>query len=66
PTLALRTLIDDRDGFTSKSGNVPSAKAYGLKANTSIRLGFIGLKDAVVGLSYKYEKKQSNGSIHRQ
>ncbi|MCC3859817.1 TonB-dependent receptor plug domain-containing protein [Pseudemcibacter aquimaris] len=55
PTTALRDSID----FISKSGNIPDATAYGLKANTSVRLGFVGLNNAVLGLSYEYDKTEA-------
>ena len=42
--------------FTSVSGNIPKARSYGLKASGSLRLGFIGLPEAVFSIDYKYEK----------
>ena len=45
--------------FESKSGNVDSATAYGVKVRSSIRLGFLNMPQAVFGLSYTYEKKET-------
>ena len=50
--------------FTSKSGNVPSATAYGFKFQSSYRLGFIGLKDAVFSFNYNYEKSKLNNPFN--
>ena len=57
PTAALR----DSDGvsFLSKSGNIPNATAYGVRANTSLRLSFIGLQNAVLALNYTYDKTEA-------
>lgn len=55
PTIALR----DNISFLSKSGNIPSATAYGIRANTSIRLSFLGLQNAVLALNYVYDKTES-------
>ena len=55
PTIALR----DNISFLSKSGNIPSATAYGIRANTSIRLSFLGLQNAVLALNYVYDKTEA-------
>lgn len=55
PTTALR----DNVSFLSKSGNIPSARAYGIRANTSIRLSFLGLQNAVLALNYVYDKTEA-------
>ncbi len=52
-----RTFIDDEgSGFTDKTGNVPSATSYGANVKGSLRLGFVGLSDAVLSATYTYEK----------
>ncbi len=51
--------LRDSINFESKSGNVDSGKAYGVKVRSSIRLGFLNLPQAVVGVSYTYEKKET-------
>lgn len=56
PTPALRTLVDNGSGFASKSGNIDSAKGYGVTVQGSLRLGFVGIDDAVFGATYTYEK----------
>lgn len=55
PTVALR----DNISFLSKSGNIPNATAYGVRANTSIRLSFIGLQNAVLALNYVFDKTEA-------
>lgn len=42
----------------SKSGNIAKAKSYGLNASGSLRLGFIGLPEAVFSADYKWEKTE--------
>jgi len=51
--------LRDSIEFGSKSGNVDSATSYGVKLRSSIRLGFIGVPQAVIGLGYTYEKKET-------
>lgn len=51
-------LRDDIE-FSAKNGNVDSATAYGVKLRSSVRLGFLGLPQAVVGLGYTYEKRET-------
>ncbi|MBT6033726.1 MAG: TonB-dependent receptor, partial [Kordiimonadaceae bacterium] len=55
PNLALRDMID----FTSKSGNIDDANAYGLKLISNIRLGFVGLPQATFSTSYTYERRRT-------
>lgn len=52
----MQTLV--KDDFVSKSGNIDRATAYGFKFKSSYRLGFIGLKDAVLSFNYDYEKSE--------
>ncbi|MGE0189595.1 MAG: TonB-dependent receptor plug domain-containing protein [Steroidobacteraceae bacterium] len=41
----------DADGFlTSASGNIDKASSYGIEIKASVRLGFIGLRDAVLSM----------------
>ena len=42
--------------FTFVSGNIPNATSYGLKTSGSLRLGFIGLPEALFSVDYKWEK----------
>lgn len=42
--------------FTSVSGNIDKATSYGFDISSSIRLGFVGLPEAVFSVDYKYEK----------
>lgn len=39
----------------SKSGNIPSARAYGIKTTGNLRLGFIGLPQAVISVNHAWE-----------
>jgi len=54
PTTDLRDDID----FTSKSGNIDKATSYGFEIKSNTRLGFIGLPEAQLGLSYEYERRR--------
>ncbi len=54
PDIDLRDEID----FSSKSGNIDHANIYGLTIKSNTRLGFIGLKDAQLGLTYEFERKR--------
>lgn len=57
PDQALRDYVDDTgDSYTSKSGNIDSATTYGVKIKGNVRLGFIGLPQAVFSANYTYEK----------
>ncbi|MDG1996913.1 MAG: hypothetical protein P8J14_10495, partial [Emcibacteraceae bacterium] len=57
PDITLRDYVDDTgDSFTSKSGNVDSASSYGANVKASVRLGFLGVPDAVLSANYTYEK----------
>lgn len=57
--LPLTVALRDNISFLSKSGNIPSATAYGIRANTSIRLSFLGLQNAVLALNYVYDKTEA-------
>ncbi|HPF46515.1 MAG: TonB-dependent receptor plug domain-containing protein [Alphaproteobacteria bacterium] len=39
----------------SKSGNIPKARSYGIKTTGSLRLGFIGLPEAVFSIDHTWE-----------
>lgn len=54
PSEALRDDID----FTSKSGNIDKASAIGLSLKSNTRLGFVGLPEAQLGLTYEFEKRR--------
>lgn len=57
PDQALRDFIDeDGSDFISKSGNIDSAKSYGVNVKGNLRLSFVGLSDAVISGKYTYEK----------
>ncbi len=59
PDQALRDYVDDTgDSYIAKSGNIPSAKAYGVKLTSNLRLGFIGIPDATFSVNYTYEKRR--------
>ncbi len=51
-------LLRDVVSFTSKSGNVDGATAKGVKLKGNVRLGFVGVPEAVVTLGYTYEKRR--------
>lgn len=55
PNSSLRDLVD----FTAKSGNIQSAKGYGVKLKSNLRLGFVGIPDATLSLSYTFERKRT-------
>jgi len=55
PSDALR----DATNFTAKSGNIDKASAYGVKLKGNIRLGFIGLEEAVFNFDYEYSRKNT-------
>jgi len=42
----------------SVSGNIPTAKAYGIKTTGNLRLGLIGLPEALLSVDYKWEKNE--------
>ncbi len=61
--------IDRADlDFISVSGNISKANAYGIKTTGNLRLGFLGLPEALISVDYKWEKNdvidQFSG-IHR-
>lgn len=47
---------DDGSDFIDKSGNIDGATSYGVNVKGSLRLGFVGLSDAVLSATYTYEK----------
>ena len=48
--------MSDASGFKSKSGNIEGVTGYGAVLQGSARLGFLGVPDAVISATYKYEK----------
>ena len=58
PTLALRGVIDSDagSGFIRATGNVDKASAYGVTVKSNLRLGLVGLPQATISATYKYEK----------
>ena len=59
PNDVVRDYIDDiGSGFIAKSGNVDKATSYGVNVKGSLRLGFVGLSDAVFSAKYTYEKSK--------
>ncbi|MEZ5759154.1 MAG: TonB-dependent receptor [Emcibacteraceae bacterium] len=57
PDMALRDyIVDSGSDFISKSGNVDKATSYGVNVKGSLRLGLVGLPDAVFSGTYTYEK----------
>lgn len=55
PSDALR----EATSFSAKSGNIDKATAYGVKLKSNLRLGFIGLSEAVVNIDYEYSTKNT-------
>lgn len=55
PSTALR---DDTD-FTSSQGNINSAYLYGIDLKSNLRMGFVGVPEAVLSLGYRFEKRKS-------
>lgn len=55
PTMDLRDSTD----FTPTQGNIGNAKIYGVDFNGNLRLGFIGVPEAVLTLGYRFEKRRS-------
>lgn len=39
----------------SKSGNIPTARSFGIKTTGSLRLGFVGLPEAVFSIDYTWD-----------
>ena len=57
PTQALRDEIDENgSGFIRAAGNVDKATSYGVDIKTNFRLGFIGVPQATLSTTYRYEK----------
>lgn len=59
PDEVLRQMIRDGSGFTPKQGNIPHANIYGINVKSNLRLGFVGVPEAVLSLGYRYEKRRS-------
>ncbi|MDG1708432.1 MAG: TonB-dependent receptor, partial [Emcibacteraceae bacterium] len=57
PTASL-DILRDNIAFTSKSGNIDGATAKGVKLKGNVRLGFLGLPQAVISAGYIYEKRR--------
>ena len=55
PDMALRDSID----FTPTQGNIKSAYLYGVDVKGNLRLGFVGVPEAVLTLGYRFEKRRS-------
>lgn len=55
PSDALR----DATVFSAKSGNIDKATAYGVKVKSNLRLGFIGVPEAVFNIDYEYSTKNT-------
>jgi len=55
PSAALR----DETDFVPTQGNIDSAYIYGVDLKSNLRLGFIGVPDAVLSLGYRFEKRRS-------
>ena len=60
PDQELRDYVDDNgESYSAKSGNIPSAKAYGIKLKSNLRLGFIGVPSATLSVDYTFEKRRA-------
>ena len=44
--------INQNRDLVSAEGNIPSAELYGIEGKASVRLGWVGLRDAVLSLRY--------------
>lgn len=55
PSDALR----DATSFSAKNGNIDKATAYGVKVKSNIRLGFVGVPEAVLNIDYEYSTKNT-------
>lgn len=55
PDMTLRDEID----FTSSQGNIDSAYIYGVSLKSNLRLGFVGVPEAVLTLGYRFERRKS-------
>jgi outer membrane receptor protein involved in Fe transport len=52
--------LTDSNGFYSALGNLPDAVKYGAEVKASLRLGFIGLSDALLSLRYQTQKSETH------
>ncbi len=60
PDQALRDFVDDNgESYSAKQGNIPTAKAYGAKIRTNLRLGFIGVPSATLSVNYTFERRRA-------
>ncbi|MBT6467195.1 MAG: outer membrane beta-barrel protein [Kordiimonadaceae bacterium] len=60
PSKALRDYVDDTgNSYSAKSGNIPTAKGYGVKLKSNLRLAFIGFPDATLSINYIYERRRT-------
>lgn len=60
PDQPLRDFVDDNgESYSAKSGNIPTAKAYGVKLKSNLRLGFIGVPGATLSVNYTYERRRT-------
>ncbi|MCB2089914.1 MAG: TonB-dependent receptor plug domain-containing protein [Alphaproteobacteria bacterium] len=55
PDMALRDTID----FTPSQGNIDHAYIYGVDLKSNLRMGFVGVPEAVLSLGYRFEKRRS-------
>lgn len=62
PDMDLRESID----FTPVQGNIDSAYIYGVDLKSNLRLGFVGIPEAVLTLGYRYEKRRSLDQFTQQ
>lgn len=45
--------------FSAKSGNIDKATAYGVKVKSNLRLGFLGVPEAVLNVDYEFATKNT-------
>lgn len=62
PDMNLRDEID----FTSSQGNIDSADIYGVSIKSNLRLGFVGVPEAVLTIGYRFEKRKSLDQFTQQ
>lgn len=55
PSDALRS----NTNFSPTTGNIPNGSASGVKVKGNIRLGFIGISEAVINIDYEYSEKNT-------
>ena len=60
PDATLRNFVDDNgEGYSAKQGNIPTAKAFGARLATNLRLGFIGIPKATLSVNYTFERRRA-------